>query len=76
MKRFNEKQPSSHSLQRDLKQQLNEKDQIINNLQKENKTLAEEKFNLMSRLETARDRSDTDIEAISLKVSLTQIYLK
>lgn len=70
-----EKEQSLHNLQRELNQKVNEKDQMIMSLQRENKTLAEEKFNLMSRLETARDRTDTDLEAMSLKVSLFYCYL-
>lgn len=68
LRKLSEKDQSIHSLQRELNQKMNEKDQLIMNLQKENKILAEEKFNLMSRLETARDRPDTDMEAMSLRV--------
>lgn len=68
--RLKEKERSLENLQRLLNQKINEKDLMIMNLQRDNKVLAEEKFNLMSRLETARDRTDTDLEAMSLKVSL------
>lgn len=68
--RLIEREHALHSLQHELNQKLNEKDQMIMNLQRENKILAEEKFGLMSRLETARDRTDTDFEAMSLKVSV------
>lgn len=69
VKRLNDREKSLDNIQQELNQKINEKDQIIMNLQRENKTLAEEKFNLLSRLETARDRTDTDLEAMSLKVS-------
>lgn len=66
--RLSENHQSIHNLQKELTQSLTEKESIIKKLQQEIKSLSDEKYNLMSRLETARDRPDTDIEGLSLKV--------
>lgn len=70
LKNLNEKEQKILSLQRELNEKLNEKEQEISRLQQDNRNLSQEKYNLMSRLETARDRPDTEMESLSLRVSI------
>ncbi|GJQ82867.1 hypothetical protein Trydic_g2605 [Trypoxylus dichotomus] len=55
----------------DRARKLSEMEQLLATLQHENRTLSQEKHNLMTRLETARDRIDADTEMSSAR-SLTK----
>ncbi|KRT79397.1 hypothetical protein AMK59_8205, partial [Oryctes borbonicus] len=55
----------------DCTRKLAEMEQLIATLQHENRTLSQEKHNLMTRLETARDRVDNDTEMLTTR-SLTR----
>ncbi|KAF2883200.1 hypothetical protein ILUMI_22975 [Ignelater luminosus] len=62
--------PDSHS---GLLQKLNEREKEIATLQHENKTLAQEKHNLMTRLETARDRIEGDYDGLSIRSTIRKL---
>lgn len=51
-----------------------EKEQLIATLEHENRQLSQEKHNLMTRLETSRDRIDNDTDVVSARVRIGHVW--
>ncbi|KAK9710694.1 hypothetical protein QE152_g25895 [Popillia japonica] len=56
-----------------IARKLMEKEQLIATLEHENRQLSQEKHNLMTRLETSRDRIDNDTDVVSARSSLKRL---